>query len=362
MNRGSRSLWESARSALPLLNDWRSPGHLVITCLLAGSLAAPSALGKTNPDPAREGHDATQGVIALKTVPESMQEGWRIVQTGESIELGPEFFIGLPGMDRPYIRAQWEMGVGYDVHAEHLNAVKVYSQLAHELPHSAAPQWRLARAYWRYSESLPPGEQATRLEYFLLADVASARGIEIDDECAECMLWRYASLGRLATTRGVVTAARDISTMAKLLERGIALNPQHSDGPYNSTLGNLYYASATFYRMVPDWFWFKWVLGVRGDKERALRDARTAVSMAEMRVDYQIELGASLLCLGERRENSAHVSEGEHVLRKAIDLPHLLPTDAIDQEYAKILLKRQDQACKFSRDGFIDTESASRQL
>lgn len=321
-----------------------------------------SALANT-PDAGTHAEDPENGkLIAAHTMQGIAQDKWRIVDTGVSLDLGPESFVGLPGVDRPYIREQWKHGMQYDIRGAHRDAQKVYAQLVHELPGSAAPQWRLSRAYWRYAESLPPEEKKTRIEYFLMADGASAEGIEIDDKCAECMLWRYASLGRLATTRGVVTAARDISTMADLLEEAIDLDPKHKDGPYNSTLGNLYYASATFYRLVPDWFWMKWLFGVRGDKERALRDARKAVAITSIRIDYQIELGASLLCLGQRRERPKQIAEGEDVLRNAIGLPHILPTDAIDQEYARLLLDKRDQACSFSRDGFIDTESAGRQL
>ena len=41
-----------------------------------------------------------------------------------------------------------------------------------------------------------------------------------------------------------------------------------------------------------------WVLGVRGDKERALAHARTALALHPTRVDYRIEVGSQLLCLG----------------------------------------------------------------
>ncbi len=315
------------------------------------------------PTHAKQNSDPTQyPATIIETTPGVSMEAWRMVETADTVALTPASFLGLPGLDRPEARALWEKGFAQEAAGQLLSACETYQQLSQTLPDSSSAAWRISRSYWRHAESLPPEEKESRIEYFLLAEEAATRGMEVDDRCAECMLWRYASLGRLATTRGVVTAARDVSTMAKLLEHAIALNPQHRDAEFNSTLGNLYYASATFYRMVPDWFWIKWVIGVRGDKERGLRDARKAVELAEVRVDYQIELGASLLCLGARREEPEQIAEGEAVLRKAIELPHVLPTDGIDQEYARILLQRPGQACAFSRDGFIDVEAAGRQL
>ena len=205
-------------------------------------------------------------------------------------------------------------------------------------------------------------EDATegRLEFFLLADQFATRGIAVDDECAECMLWKYASLGRLATTRGLLTAVRDVSTMADLLNRGIELKPQHRDNANNSTLANLYYASASFYRMVPDWFWLKWVIGVRGDKERALQDARSAVALARDRIDYQVELGAALLCHGTAKKHPEEVVEGIEVLRLAEKLDPILPTDHIDQEFAILLIEDPLKSCGFSRDGFIDVDAVAK--
>jgi hypothetical protein len=171
------------------------------------------------------------------------------------------------------------------------------------------------------------------------------------------MLWRFASLGRLATTRGVLSAARDARTMAKLLDRGIALKPTHRDDDRNTTLGNLYYASATFYRMVPDWMILKWLLGVRGDKERAIRDARSAVAISSNRVDYQMELGASLICMGLRKSRPEAIEEGRSVVDRAMNLPVYLETDILDKELGRILADEPEKACGFSRDGFIDVEA-----
>jgi len=155
----------------------------------------------------------------------------------------------------------------------------------------------------------------------------------------------------------VMSAVRDAREMDQLLTRGIQLQPTHSDGEGNSTLGNLYYAGAVFYRVVPDWWWLRLFMGVRGDKDKSLTYARRAVEISEARVDYRVELGAVLLCLGTARSDPARLAEGRAVLEQARSLEDFLGTDSVDKEHASVLMASPELACGYSRDGFIDVES-----
>jgi hypothetical protein len=324
----------SATSTLPLLLVLASIA-LVSAPLVGASTTAPSAPPiVSSPPPARISKPVGPG---LQTQPYDVDE---------------------------IVRLHWREGARLEEGGHLLASSAHYSEIARLLGTSApaAPFWRLSRNYWRYGEELPVAAKEDRIHFFSLADEVAGRGIEVDPECAECMLWKFASLGRLATTRGVVSAVRDAPVMADLLDRGIALQPSHSDGENNSTLGNLYYASATFHRMVPDWFFLKWIMGVRGDKERAIRDARSAVAISSQRVDYQMELGAALLCYGTQKNQPHATAEGMDVLKRALDLPVFLATDHTDKELGRILIVEPDKACGFSRDGFIDVEAAGRQL
>jgi hypothetical protein len=196
----------------------------------------------------------------------------------------------------PDIEQQWSEGrrlelEGRDLERDepqlavvrYLGAARVYENIALERPDLARAHWRSARAYWTAGDTLPLDSKTERLGHFERAEGHASRGIEVDPECAECMLWKFASMGRLRTTRGVFTGVRQLPDMAMLLDRGIALNPTYSDGTDNSTLGNLHYSSAIFYRVFPDWFWVGWLIGVRGDKERCRsipRDSTTRSSWA----------------------------------------------------------------------------------
>ena len=145
--------------------------------------------------------------------------------------------------------------------------------------------WRSARCAWLAGDALPLDDAEGRVKHFTRAEKLATRGLERDSQCAECMLWKFSSMGRLRTTVGVWQGIRQVPEMAALLDRAIALQPTYADNEWNSTLGNLYYTSAIFYRVLPDWFWLEWFLGVRGDKERALANIRTALELHPTRLD-----------------------------------------------------------------------------
>jgi hypothetical protein len=176
------------------------------------------------------------------------------------------------------------------------------------------------------------------------------------------MLWKFVSMGRQATTRGLLTAAGDVREMDELLRRGIELAPSHRDNEGNMTMGNLYYAGSVFYRVVPEWWWLEWLVGVRGDKPKSLDYARNAVGLAPVRIDYRVELGASLLCLGLDRGDFDQISEGKKVLRATRGLGDFLSTDPLDKRHAEVLIEFPERACGYSRDGFIDVEGLGKQV
>jgi hypothetical protein len=169
------------------------------------------------------------------------------------------------------------------------------------------------------------------------------------------MLWKFGAMGRIATTRGVMSSLSMGREMRGLLDRGIALQPSFADTPENSTLGNLYYASAVFHRVVPEWTWLEWLVGVKGDLEKSLEMIRSAVDLAPRRIDYLVEYGAVLHCYGDRRRETWARKEAGRVWARAIALAPRIGTDAIDQEHARTLISDPSKACGYSRDGWIDT-------
>lgn len=264
----------------------------------------------------------------------------------------------LPGrLADPDLHDLWEQGAQAEREGRLIESAQVYELIVGHVPEESFTYWRIARNYWRAGEGLPAEDKLGRIEHFELAESWAGRGISIDPSCAPCMLWKFVAMGRQATTRGIMSAVRDVREMDELLTRGIELQPTHRDGEGNSTLGNLYYAGAVFYRVIPDWWWVRLFIGVRGDKDRSLRYALRAVEISEARVDYRVELGAVLLCLGTDRGEPERIEQGLTVLQQARALDDFLNTDSIDKEHATTLMASPEIACGYSRDGFIDVNS-----
>ena len=215
--------------------------------------------------------------------------------------------------------------------------------------------WRSARCAWLAGDSLPLEDAKGRVRSFTRAQDLALRGLERNPECAECMLWQFASMGRLRTTLGVWKGIRQVGDMAALLDRAIALQPTYADNEWNSTLGNLYYTSAIFYRVLPDWFWMKWFAGVRGDKDRALQDIHTALALHPTRFDYVIELGSQLLCQGASSWGKKdRLEAGREVLERALLAESKTRDDERDREAARIMLKTPAMACGYTGDTWVD--------
>jgi hypothetical protein len=254
----------------------------------------------------------------------------------------------------------WSEGLALETSESFTASNQRYEQLAAAHPESAFLAWRIARNHWRNGERLPPEAKDERRASFTRSLEWAERSLERDPRCGECVLWAVLSRGRLATTAGVITSVPMVAPMAGLLDRGIALQPTTRDNEWNTTLGNLYYAAAAFYRVAPDWPGVEWLIGTRGDKERALDYIERALAISPMRVDYHLEHGVVLTCIGVERGDEDTVERGRRELTAAREMPHHLGTDEVDQKNAEILLAKPELACGYSRDGFIDLRSVKR--
>lgn len=282
---------------------------------------------------------------------------------------GPVYYE-YPGVEDPLIRDLWNEGAALEEAGEFIAANVRYQDLADRLKTTGYPYWRMSRNLLAQSMVVPQDDKDEQVRLLELADHTADLGIEIDGECAECLFWKYRALGRLPTVRGMLSAAADAKTMSKLLNRGIELGlakRERGEERSNTTLANFYYASATFYRMVPDWFWLRWVFGVQGSKERALSDSREAVALTASRIDYQIELGASLLCLGGSEKQAELIAEGNRLLRRIQTETENEPdtesdtdkSESLDHRLAGILIESPENACEFSRNGFLDVNAVA---
>ncbi len=216
--------------------------------------------------------------------------------------------------------------------------------------------WRTARSHWLAAERLELVERDRRRAHLIRSIEFSDRGLEVDPECAPCMLWKFNAMGRRQQIDGLFSGARNVKAMAQLLDQAILLQPDFQEGERSSTLGNLHYVSAIFYRVLPDWFWLRWIIGVRGDKERALEHARVATEMHQSRVDYRIEVGSQLLCLGVTHGDSNRLAEGRRVMAEATRMrPHNLH-DEREIAAAHVMIDAPSRSCSYAGAEWVEID------
>ena len=232
-------------------------------------------------------------------------------------------------------------------------AARVFEEVAAGLPGESHPRWRAARAWVRAGARLPLAQKEQRLALFERADREAAAGVAADAACAECYLYRFVALSRAATTRGIFSAARHAGEMADLLARAEELEPTHVDAPWNQELGNLYFAAGVLYRVLPDSALAQMTLGVRGDPARALSYLRRAVALTPSRIDYRMELAATLLCQGRREKEDEPVAEGRELLASVDRLPVRQWSDPVDQVHAEVLRAEPARACDYGREEWL---------
>jgi len=247
----------------------------------------------------------------------------------------------------------WARGQRLEREEAFADSARLYEEVVGLAPDLAHVYWRIARNQSLAGARLPLADREGRLRAFGLAERWGARCAEVDPACAECLLYQFVGMSRAATTRGVLAAARSAAAMAALLDRALALRPTHADNDWNLELGNLYYAAGIFYRALPETALAEWTLGVRGDRRRSLEYLRRALATSPRRVDYHVELGAALLCLGAKTSDPQPTAEGISVLERVPDLPELQSTDPIDREHAGVLIGDPDAACGYGREDWI---------
>jgi hypothetical protein len=239
-------------------------------------------------------------------------------------------------------------------------ASDLFERVAEAPSGDPAGHWRAARAVWLSGEVLPLEAKEAKLVRFRRAEALTDIALEENPDCGECMLWKFIAMGRIRTTGGMMDAIRALPEMSALLERAIELQPTHRDSEDNSTLGNLYYSSAIFNRLVPDWIILKWMTGVRGDKWLALEHSRKALALHPNRLDYQIEVGTQLLCIGTAKKKPERLEEGKRIIEDVLASAHAHAAATEDERreiyFAKKLLAEPDKSCGYTGDDIVEID------
>jgi hypothetical protein len=171
---------------------------------------------------------------------------------------------------------------------------------------------------------------------------------------------RGIAMGRLGTTRGVLSSL----FMAKDVENDW-LAVANADGFTYQSLGNeellpcdAFHALGIYYRLVPDWWIVHVIAGTRGDLDVSLAYGKRAVACKPDDVDNWKELGATQLCIAEKRKDETMRAEGMTSLARAHAIPADTERERIDHRHSLMLMNQPALACAYSRDGQQDLDES----
>jgi tetratricopeptide (TPR) repeat protein len=250
----------------------------------------------------------------------------------------------------PLVAELFELGSQLEERQELDASTKHYEEVVALAPEISHVYWRIARNHFRASQQLRVADETGRRRGFEQVELWARRGIERDEECAECYLYAFIGLASLTRMEGSWSAARAAKRMKALLDRALELGPTHIDGDWNHELANAYFAAGVFYKVVPDAPMAGWILGARGDPELSRQYYRKAFALQANRIEFRMSLGSALLCEGRREGDPERTEEGLELIRGIGSLEDRLPTDAIDREHAATLLAHPERACDYSGD------------
>jgi len=221
-------------------------------------------------------------------------------------------------------------------------------------PGLAEIYWREARNIYDRSEALPrdkrPGKQESIKLYNQIISLAD-KCISLSANDGLCWHWKGVGIGRRGSTKGVLYSLPDLRQLEAVMNKAEALKPSYrSENGSANGMGDIYDAHGMLYRIVPDWFLLKTLFGARGDMVKSVDYQRKAVALEPQRIEYNKELGVSLICYGSKKNDPQAVEEGRAYLKKIEALPVIKSSDRVDKDHARILLENPDLACGYSRD------------
>ncbi len=220
----------------------------------------------------------------------------------------------------------------------------------------------IARNNYDVGESLPEDAVAERTALYEEIISLSEACLKAYPENPDCWHWLASGIGRLSTTKGVLSSLFSASRVEEAWLKSVDIQPTTVSINGDPTDNNARYGLGVFYRMVPDSWFVKMLAGVRGSKKKSVEYFRKSVEVQPWRLELQKELAASLLCYALEEDEPEALEEGKRLLREIragkFDQQDIRLTDVIDKVHAGDLLAHPDRACGYSRDGYQDVDES----
>ncbi|MBM4391380.1 MAG: tetratricopeptide repeat protein [Deltaproteobacteria bacterium] len=239
--------------------------------------------------------------------------------------------------------------------------IRVLEDYIAKSPDDPEALWRLARALYEKGEVLAQSvPDAQRLPIYTRVRSLSRRVQELDPEAGFGYLWEGVAMGRIATSKGILSQLSTADDIERLWLRSLQSKTVYRmDSGISSFPGDAWNALGQFYRLCPDWKAMEWISGTRGDIDKSVSYFRLMVKDDPNRLEGLKELGVALLCKGYKQDDDAAKVEGRVWLARAYALPATYPTDVIDHKQIPVIKSREADACGYSRDGWEKLDEAA---
>ena len=216
------------------------------------------------------------------------------------------------------------INLGYD--ADLKSANKLLVALDKKYPDEPVILWHLAVNYFMVARRLGEDFPAQRplLEQGILK---TARCLEIAPDNPDCHLSYAASRGASAIAHGIFSTISQISEIEKLMLHAhkVTKAKPFPMAPFGISSFNVATgALAEFYRLVPDWWIFKVLAGVRGDKAKAWSYAKT---MPVKEIGSTNIVARAALCEGARSEDQKLIDKSMGLIVQGIEMDLMHPFD-----------------------------------
>ncbi len=217
-----------------------------------------------------------------------------------------------------------------------LGSNKLLKKLDKKYPNEPVILWHLAVNYFIVARRMPEDQLDKQIELLKLGFAKSKQCLEVTQTNPDCWLTYAASHGALAVAEGIFDTISEISDVQDEMHKAYEILKKETDrcpmAPWgvdskHVALGAL----AEYYRLAPDWWLFKLLSGVRGDKAKSWKYAQ---QMKVFDVSTANIAARSAICLGADSDNQKLIDQGIALMTKGMTFELLHPFD--EAEYRRL--------------------------
>ena len=219
--------------------------------------------------------------------------------------------------------------LGYQSKLKEANAL--LAKTADQFPKEAMLRWHVAATYFLIGRGYK--DEETQAVMYKQGIEHAKVCLEVSPDTPDCWLAYAALLGSLSLAEGIIDTISAMEEVNSSLHKAYELSSQdpYPLGPYGIDSKHVATGGITeFYRLVPDWWIFGVLAGVRGDKEKAWEYAKT---MAVHDLGSANIVIRAALCYGAESEDMSIISHGLKLIDKTLKFEITHPLD--ESEYRR---------------------------